>query len=126
MYQDNRNEFGCPLLNQRGAEGVRDFHAIIAQLSPPQRAAFELERDMRRRELERLRAAAAQEEAALARRLLALGRLRARVAESDVPRRIASRLPRPNAQQLRHRGAQATNSICATLFRALARMRSAR
>lgn len=44
MYQNETNEYGCPLCEQTGAVGVRNFDAIIAQLGPDLRAAFEAER----------------------------------------------------------------------------------
>jgi len=56
MYEGDRNEYGCPLQNQRGSEGVRDFYAIIAQLSPTLQAAFEAEQRVRWSELEWFRA----------------------------------------------------------------------
>ena len=59
MYQGDQNEYGCPLQNQRGCEGVRDFYAIIAQLSPTLLAAFEAERRARWSELEWFRATSA-------------------------------------------------------------------
>ena len=138
MYQNNRNDFGCPLINQRGPEGVRDFQAIIAQLSPPLRAAFELERDMRTHELERIRLAGAElapargrsasaRPALMAMRSLPeLWQLHSRAAQRDMSRRIASCLPRPAAQRLRHRGAQVTFHVRDTLLRAIAGMTSAR
>ena len=59
MYEGDRNEYGCPLQNQRGSEGVRDFSAIVAQLSPMLQAAFEAERRARWNELEWFRATCA-------------------------------------------------------------------
>jgi hypothetical protein len=44
MYQNETNEYGCPLCEQTGAVGVQDFDAIIARLAPDLRAAFEAER----------------------------------------------------------------------------------
>jgi hypothetical protein len=44
MYQNETNEYGCPLYSQTGAVGVQNFDAIIAQLAPDLRAAFEAER----------------------------------------------------------------------------------
>jgi hypothetical protein len=44
MYQNETNEYGCPLCDQTGAVGVQNFDAIIAQLAPDLRAAFEAER----------------------------------------------------------------------------------
>lgn len=138
MYQNDRNEYGCPLINQRGPEAVRDFQAIVAQLSPPLRAAFELERDMRVRELACLHVAGA--ESALARRrvasarpaLLAMRMLpelwqrHSRAAQRDMSRRLAGCLPGPAAQQLRRRGAQASLRVRDGLLRAIAGMARAR
>ena len=44
MYQNETNEYGCPLYDQTGAVAVQNFDAIIAQLAPDLRAAFEAER----------------------------------------------------------------------------------
>ena len=44
MYQNETNEYGCPLCDQTGALGVQNFDAIIARLAPDLRAAFEAER----------------------------------------------------------------------------------
>ncbi len=44
MYQNETNEYGCPLCEQTGAVGVQNFDAIIARLAPDLRAAFEAER----------------------------------------------------------------------------------
>jgi hypothetical protein len=44
MYQNETNEYGCPLCDQTGAAGVQNFNAIIARLAPDLRAAFEAER----------------------------------------------------------------------------------
>jgi len=44
MYQNETNEYGCPLCDQTGAVGVQNFDAIIARLAPDLRAAFEAER----------------------------------------------------------------------------------
>jgi len=44
MYQDNMNEYGCPLFEQSGRAGIRDFDAIVARLAPELRLAFEAER----------------------------------------------------------------------------------
>jgi len=44
MYQNETNEYGCPLYDQTGAVGVQNFDMIIAQLAPDLRAAFEAER----------------------------------------------------------------------------------
>jgi len=44
MYQNETNEYGCPLCAQTGALGVQNFDAIIARLTPDLRAAFETER----------------------------------------------------------------------------------
>ncbi len=53
MYQDEKNEYGCSLQNQKGSMGVQDFDAIVERLSPALRAAFEAERAARWAELER-------------------------------------------------------------------------
>jgi len=146
MYQDDRNEFGCPLLGQRGAEGVRDFQIIIAHMSPPQRVAFEREQKARRRELGRLRASARL------RRAIRLGdRAGARLgsaacdpslwlgwwrecAEPGPVRRLASCAPRRARQYFRRDAAQASRTVrralvgagvCAALL-ALARVRRVR
>jgi hypothetical protein len=55
VYQNDKNEYGCPLHEQSGRVGVRDFDMIVARLSPELRAAFESERAARRAELKRLR-----------------------------------------------------------------------
>jgi hypothetical protein len=44
MYQNETNEYGCPLCDQTGAAAVQNFDAIIARLAPDLRAAFEVER----------------------------------------------------------------------------------
>ena len=44
MYQNETNEYGCPLCDQTGAVGVQNFDAIIARLSPDLRVAFDAER----------------------------------------------------------------------------------
>ena len=44
MYQNETNEYGCPLCDQTGALAVQNFEAIIARLGPDLRAAFEAER----------------------------------------------------------------------------------
>ena len=44
MYQNETNEYGCPLCDQTGVVGVQNFDAIIARLAPDLRAAFEAER----------------------------------------------------------------------------------
>jgi hypothetical protein len=55
MYQNNRNAFGCPLSNQTGEAGVRNFSNIVNSLPPDLRQAFERERAARQRELEQVR-----------------------------------------------------------------------
>ena len=57
MYQNETNEYGCPLSDQTGAVGVQNFDAIIAQLAPNLRAAFEAERAACQAELDRYLAA---------------------------------------------------------------------
>ena len=52
MYQNDLNEYGCPLRDQTGSVGVRNFDAVVARLEPDLRAAFEAERAARRAELE--------------------------------------------------------------------------
>ena len=47
MYQDQKNEYGCPLHHQSGSMAVRDFDAIVERLPPELRAAFEAERAAR-------------------------------------------------------------------------------
>jgi len=44
MYQNEMNEYGCPLCAQTGAVGVQNFDVIVARLAPDLRAAFEIER----------------------------------------------------------------------------------
>jgi hypothetical protein len=53
MYQNETNEYGCPLSEQTGAVGVQNFDAIIARLAPDLRAAFEAERAACQAELDR-------------------------------------------------------------------------
>ena len=52
MYENETNEYGCPLCDQTGAAGVQNFDAIIARLAPDLRAAFEAERAACQAELE--------------------------------------------------------------------------
>lgn len=52
MYQNEQNEFGCPLRNQSGPAAIKDFSAVLAQLSPDLRAAFEVERATRKAEID--------------------------------------------------------------------------
>lgn len=47
-----RNEFGCALRFQTGASAVKQFAAVVANLPPDMRAAFESERAARQAELE--------------------------------------------------------------------------
>ncbi len=58
MYQNETNEYGCPLCEQTGAVGVQNFDAIIAWLGPDLRAAFEAERATCQAELDSYLAAA--------------------------------------------------------------------
>ena len=53
MYQNETNEYGCPLCEQTGVAGVQNFEAIIARLAPDLRAAFEAERAACQAELDR-------------------------------------------------------------------------
>jgi len=53
MYQNEINEYGCPLCDQTGSLGVQNFEAIIARLAPDLRAAFEAERAACQAELDR-------------------------------------------------------------------------
>jgi len=57
MYQNETNEYGCPLCEQTGAAGVQNFELIIARLAPDLRAAFEAERTACQGELDRYQAA---------------------------------------------------------------------
>jgi hypothetical protein len=59
MYQNDTNEYGCPLRDQTGGAGVQNFDAIVARLAPDLRAAFEAERTACQAELERYLAASA-------------------------------------------------------------------
>ena len=52
MDAEERNQYGCPLHNQSGADGVRGFAEIIAGLSAELRAAYERERAARQAELQ--------------------------------------------------------------------------
>ncbi|KPV54589.1 hypothetical protein SE17_02820 [Kouleothrix aurantiaca] len=51
MQAQEYNEQGCPLRNQQGSDGVKDFAAILARLAPEQYAAFQAERAARQDEL---------------------------------------------------------------------------
>jgi hypothetical protein len=53
MYQNEINEYGCPLYDQSGTVGVQNFDAIIARLAPDLRTAFEAERAACQAELDR-------------------------------------------------------------------------
>ena len=53
MYQNDTNEYGCPLRDQTGSVAVQNFDAIIALLAPELRAAFEAERAALQDELDR-------------------------------------------------------------------------
>ena len=59
MYQNDTNEYGCPLREQTGSMGVQNFDMIIALLAPDLRIAFEAERAARQAELEEYVAASA-------------------------------------------------------------------
>lgn len=52
MYENDTNKYGCPLHNQTGDHGVRDFALIIRMLPAELRDAFEREREACREELE--------------------------------------------------------------------------
>jgi hypothetical protein len=56
MYQEDKNEYGCPLYNQTGADAIRNWDMIVARLTPALRAAFEAERAARRDDQERFAA----------------------------------------------------------------------
>jgi hypothetical protein len=71
MYQNETNEYGCPLCDQTGAVGVQNFEAIISRLSPELRAAFDAERAACQAELEAYLAATTPSSGALQRELLA-------------------------------------------------------
>jgi hypothetical protein len=53
MDGNERNSHGCPLHNQSGADGIKNFELIVARLSDDERAAFEAERAARHAERER-------------------------------------------------------------------------
>lgn len=50
MHQDEQNEYGCPIRNQTGIATIKNFTALVEQLSPDLREAFEAERKERREE----------------------------------------------------------------------------
>lgn len=52
MDRNERNSYGCPLHNQSGADGIKNFDLIVARLSADERAAFEAEREARHAERE--------------------------------------------------------------------------
>jgi hypothetical protein len=52
MEGNERNSHGCPLHNQSGADGIKNFDMIVARLSADERAAFEAERAARHAERE--------------------------------------------------------------------------
>ena len=52
MYQNDINEYGCPLRDQTGSVGVQNFDLIIGLLAPELLVAFEAERAARQAELE--------------------------------------------------------------------------
>ncbi len=108
VYQDEKNEYGCSLQNQKGSMGVQDFDAIVERLSPALRAAFEAERAACSAELQRFPAdgAAAYYDSAiadLARRIKRakalvqrtwIERFRRKVGQFDIPELIANFFPR--------------------------------
>ena len=53
MYEDDKNEYNCPLRFQTGANSVKDFDDLIERLAPDLRDAFESERDERQAEFDR-------------------------------------------------------------------------
>src|SRR5689334_6523594 len=57
MYENETNEYGCPLCDQTGAMGVKNFDAIVGRLAPDLRAAFEAERAACQAELDNYLAA---------------------------------------------------------------------
>src|SRR3954451_9202122 len=71
MYQNETNEYGCPLCAQTGAVGVQNFDTIIARLAPDLRAAFEAEREVCQAELDSYLAAGANSSGSLQRELIA-------------------------------------------------------
>jgi hypothetical protein len=71
MYQNETNEYGCPLCDQTGVVGVQNFETIIARLSPDLRAAFDAERAACQAELDAYLAAITPSSGALQRELLA-------------------------------------------------------
>jgi hypothetical protein len=71
MYQNDLNEYDCPLRDQTGAVGVRNFDMIIAGLAPDLRAAFEAERAACEAELARYLAAATNTSGSLQLELIA-------------------------------------------------------
>jgi hypothetical protein len=70
MYQNETNEYGCPLCDQTGAMGVQNFDAIIARLAPDLRAAFEAERAACQAELDSYLAASTTASGGLQRELI--------------------------------------------------------
>ena len=52
MDTNERNTYGCPLHNQSGADGIKNFELLVARLSADERAAFEAERAARNAERE--------------------------------------------------------------------------
>src|SRR5215212_6427329 len=71
MYQNETNEYGCPLCEQTGALAVQNFDAIIARLTPDLRAAYEAERAACQAELDRYREASTQTSGSLQLELIA-------------------------------------------------------
>ena len=71
MYQNETNEYGCPLCAQTGAVGVQNFDAIIARLTPDLRAAFEIERAACQAELDSYLLASTSTSGSLQRDLIA-------------------------------------------------------
>ena len=57
MYENDQNEYGCPLRFQTGAAAVKNFDALIELLAPELRADFESERDERQAEQDQYLAA---------------------------------------------------------------------
>ncbi|NJM05157.1 hypothetical protein HC891_01355 [Candidatus Gracilibacteria bacterium] len=51
-YDEQYNEFGCPIYSQSGAVAIKHFAHVLARFSPEERAAFERERRARQDELD--------------------------------------------------------------------------
>jgi hypothetical protein len=71
MYENETNEYGCPLCDQTGALGVKNFDAIVARLAPDLRAAFDAERAACQAELDSYLVANANTGGSLQRELIA-------------------------------------------------------